>query len=92
MAAGEVRAVLANAHWYMQLMGHTTIAWMWLWQAEAVLRRNLPGSEANFRAGKLAACRFFFQTELPQIELAARLVSEADRSALDMPIEGFSDE
>jgi butyryl-CoA dehydrogenase len=90
MAAGEVRAVLANAHWYMQLMGHTTIAWMWLWQALAVLRRNRPGAdEANFRAGKLAACRFFYQTELPQIELAARLLNQLDRSALDMPLEGF---
>jgi butyryl-CoA dehydrogenase len=91
MLGGQAREVLANAHWYMQVLGHTCIAWMWLWQALAAQRRAAPESdeERAFRAGKLAACRFFFRTELPQIEHAARLVREIDRSAFDMPVEGF---
>jgi butyryl-CoA dehydrogenase len=52
----------------------------------------LPDASAHDRAfyeGKLQACRFFFATELPQIELAARLVSAADSSAYAMRDEWF---
>jgi butyryl-CoA dehydrogenase len=84
MGAGEARAVLANAHWYLQLLGHVCIGWMWLWQALAALRKaEREPALAEFAAGKLATCRFFFATELPQVEHWARLVREVDRSALD---------
>ena len=91
MAAGEVRLTLANANCYMTLLGHLSIGWMWLWQA-VVAARALPTASENDRAfyeGKLQACRFFFATELPQIELAARLVSEAESSAYAMRDEWF---
>jgi butyryl-CoA dehydrogenase len=86
MAAGEVRLALANAQHYMSLLGHTVIAWQWLRQA-TVAQRALPTatpSDADFYQGKLQACRFFFATELPQVELAARLVAGAESSAFDM--------
>jgi butyryl-CoA dehydrogenase len=86
MAEGRARPALANAAHYMTLLGHVTIAWMWLWQA-LVAARALPtasGDDVAFYAGKLQACRFFFATELPQIELAAKLVREIDTSAYDM--------
>ena len=38
MAAGEVRLTLANASHYMTLLGHLSIAWMWLWQAVVAVR------------------------------------------------------
>ena len=91
MAAGEVRLTLANASHYMTLLGHLSIGWMWLWQA-VVAARALPTASEHDRAfyeGKLQACRFFFATELPQIELAARLVSEAEPSAYAMRDEWF---
>jgi len=37
----------------------------------------------------LQACRFFFATELPVIEHAARLVRDADSTAFDMRAEWF---
>lgn len=86
MAQGEVRAVLANAQHYMTVLGHLCIGWMWLWQAQAAARA-LPGAiaaDADFYRGKLQACRYFFRTELPAIEGAARLVQQADDSALAM--------
>jgi butyryl-CoA dehydrogenase len=90
MAAGEVRAVLANAHWYLQLLGHVCIGWMWLWQALAAQRKaEREPALAGFAAGKLATCRFFFATELPQIGHWARLVREVDRSALDVTPDAF---
>jgi alkylation response protein AidB-like acyl-CoA dehydrogenase len=91
MQGGEVREVLANASHYMTLLGHLAIGWVWLQQA-VLAQRALPEASAAdqaFYQGKLQACRFFFATELPQIELAARLVSEADDSAFAMQDEWF---
>jgi alkylation response protein AidB-like acyl-CoA dehydrogenase len=91
MAAGEVRQVLANAQHYMTVLGHLSIAWIWLWQA-CVAARALPTAntvDQPFYEGKLQACRFFYATELPQIELAARLVSGVDDSAFAMRDEWF---
>jgi butyryl-CoA dehydrogenase len=91
MQTGQVREVLANAQHYMTVLGHVAIGWMWLWQA-TVARRALPGAsgaDAAFYAGKLQAARWFFATELPQVELAARLVREVDDSACAMKAEWF---
>jgi hypothetical protein len=91
MQGGEVREVLANASHYMTLLGHLAIGWVWLQQA-VLAQRALPEASAAdqaFYQGKLQACRFFFAAELPQIELAARLVSEADDSAFAMQDEWF---
>jgi butyryl-CoA dehydrogenase len=86
MAGGEVRLALANASNYMTLLGHVVIGWMWL-RSALLAQRALPSAAAADKAfyqGKLQACRFFFATELPQIELAARLVREADATAFTM--------
>ena len=70
----------------MTLMGHLVIGWFWLQSALIAVRAlpTAPPSDHDFYEGKLQACRFFFATELPQIELAARLVSEANDSAYAM--------
>ncbi|HET9485740.1 MAG TPA: acyl-CoA dehydrogenase [Xanthomonadales bacterium] len=91
MADGHVRPALANAQHYMTLLGHLTIGWMWLWQA-LVASRALPtaqGDDVAFYEGKLQTCKFFFTQELPQIELAAKLVREIDASAYEMKVAGF---
>ena len=54
--------------------------------------RALPTASEHDRAfyeGQLQACRFFFATELPQVELAARLVSDAEPSAYAMRDEWY---
>jgi alkylation response protein AidB-like acyl-CoA dehydrogenase len=86
MQQGELRPVLANAAHYMTLLGHVTVGWLWLRQA-TIAERALPqasAADAAFYRGKLQACRYFFRCELPQVELAAALVAEADDSALAM--------
>jgi len=56
---------LANATAYMQGFGHGVLAWMWLELAISAERsEHLP---ADFRAGKRAACDYFFNYELPKI-------------------------
>jgi butyryl-CoA dehydrogenase len=86
MSGGELRLALANAQHYMLLMGHLVVGWFWL-QSALIAVRALPSASAadkDFYEGKLQACRFFFATELPQIELAAKLVAEANDSAFAM--------
>jgi butyryl-CoA dehydrogenase len=86
MAGGEARLALANAQHYMTLMGHLVVGWFWL-QSALIATRALANASAvdkDFYQGKLQACRFFFATELPQIEHAAKLVAEADDSAYAM--------
>ena len=84
MARGEVRLALSNASRYLGLVGHLAIAWSWLRQA-LVAARATPATpaEADFYAGKLAACRWFFVHELPATELDARLLAALDATALD---------
>lgn len=91
MAAGEPRLALANATHYMTALGHLTIGWLWLQQA-AIAQKALPdatGDDRDFYNGKVQACRFFFATEVPLIEHAARLVRDAEPSAFDMQAEWF---
>jgi butyryl-CoA dehydrogenase len=91
MQAGDARLALANASHYMTALGHLTIGWLWLWQAVVAQRGQAQASDTDrdFYAGKLQACRFFFATELPIAEHAARLVRDAEPSAFDMRPEWF---
>ncbi|MGH6954548.1 MAG: acyl-CoA dehydrogenase, partial [Alphaproteobacteria bacterium] len=52
-----VEAFLANASVYLDMLGHTVIAWMWLKQATVAARRldGAAGAERDFYEGKLAA-------------------------------------
>ncbi|MCK6421219.1 MAG: acyl-CoA dehydrogenase [Aquabacterium sp.] len=57
---------LANATPYLQAFGHVVLAWMWLelaLAAQAVRQRD-----ADFAQGKLQACRYFYEYELPRID------------------------
>jgi hypothetical protein len=78
------RLALANSHEYLNMTGHTTIAWMWLRQELAVLR-SLQSSEpmdAKFIQGKRIASEFFFRHELPKTEIQARLLESLDDTVL----------
>jgi len=91
MRAGRVRAGLANASLYLDMLGHTLIAWMWLDQARAAARA-LPGASAHdapFYRGKLQACRFFSRQELPLVHIWAANVAALDDSAMNMQPDWF---
>jgi len=58
---------LANATPYLQAFGHVVLAWMWLelaLAAHAVRQRD-----GDFAQGKLQACRYFYEYELPRIDV-----------------------
>ena len=87
MQAGNIRLSLANAAYYLTMMGHVCIAWMWLKQATVATGSIQSGQD--FYQGKLQACRFFFIYELPQIKTHATLLQKMDDTTLGMPVEAF---
>ncbi len=77
---------LANAHAYLELLGHTVVAWMWLRQALIAARALGSAKEADrdFYRGKLQACQFFFAWELPKTQHQSDLLRSFDRTTTDM--------
>jgi butyryl-CoA dehydrogenase len=56
---------LAEASVYLDMFGHTVIAWVWLRQA-VLARPRTQGPDAAWLHGKLAAAHHFFRHELPR--------------------------
>jgi len=90
----ERSVVLANAHEYLTLMGHTMVAWTWLRSAAAATRGlerlGMPDDEAmvdderRFYLGKLHTCIFFFRHELPKTHAIATLLLAKDTTIPEM--------
>ncbi|HEU4776764.1 MAG TPA: acyl-CoA dehydrogenase [Telluria sp.] len=84
--AGDMNKTLANASLYLEAVGHAVVAWMWLEQA-LVATQKLGGAsddDQNFYHGKLQACRYFFQWELPKVPQQLDLLASIDTTTLDM--------
>ncbi|MES2899374.1 MAG: acyl-CoA dehydrogenase [Pseudomonadota bacterium] len=84
--AGDMNKTLANASVYLEAVGHTVVAWMWLEQA-MVASAKLDGAtpdDQDFYRGKLQACRYFFQWELPKVAPQLDLLASIDTTTLDM--------
>ncbi len=84
--AGDMNKTLANASVYLEAVGHTVVAWLWLEQA-LVATRALPqasSDERNFYLGKLQACRYFFHWELPKVQPQLDLLATIDTTTLEM--------
>ena len=83
---------LANATTYLDMMGHLSIAWIWLrmaMAAQARLQSAKSQHERDFLTGKLVACRYFYRYEAPAIEGWCALLRKLDATCLDAPIEIF---
>jgi len=77
--AGDVTLSLANASVYLEAVGHTVVAWMWL---EQLLAAN--GKTGDFYDGKRQAAQYFFSWELPKTAPQLDLLASLDRTTLDM--------
>ncbi|WP_394828211.1 acyl-CoA dehydrogenase [Pendulispora albinea] len=76
---------LANASVYLDMFGHTVMAWIWLKQAlVAWPKRSADGAEGDFYRGKLGAARYFFHWELPKTGPQHTLLRSLDTSCLEM--------
>jgi len=67
-AEGKDRA-LAHASPFLNAFGHMIVAWLWLRVADAAIGVRAKYEEnRGFLEGKLAACRYFYDHELPVAE------------------------
>ena len=84
-------AALANSSVYLEMFGHTVLAWIWLRQAVAASRGLTLGNAADedFYRGKLAACRYFFQWELPKTQPQHALLRALEPTCREMKNEWY---
>jgi alkylation response protein AidB-like acyl-CoA dehydrogenase len=81
LRGGERRAALDNATSFLWAFGHVVVAWLWLDQAVAA--RHL--TDRDLADGKLRACRYFFECELPKIDPLLALVAAGSDVASGAP-------
>jgi len=79
-AAGDMNKTLANATAYLEAVGHVIVAWIWLEQAIVATSAE----PSDFYRGKLQACRYFYQWELPKVHVQLDLLASLDTTTLDM--------
>jgi butyryl-CoA dehydrogenase len=77
---------LANASLYLEMLGHVVIAWIWLRQAQTAARQCETASGANrdFYRGKLQACSYFFNWELPKVHHQAKILGSLEPTCYAM--------
>jgi Acetyl-CoA dehydrogenase C-terminal like/Acyl-CoA dehydrogenase, C-terminal domain len=82
----DARLALANAGVYLDMFGHTVVAWIWLRQALAAHAALAHGSagEGDFLRGKLAAARYFFRWELPKTGAQHALLRRLDDTCVQI--------
>jgi butyryl-CoA dehydrogenase len=69
----------------MQAFGHVVLSWVWL--DVAITAHTL--ADSPFKQGKLAACDFFFNYELPKIGAWLQVVSQQDMTCANMHSDWF---
>jgi alkylation response protein AidB-like acyl-CoA dehydrogenase len=85
-ATGNPDEALANATPYLQAFGHAVLAWVWLDVAVCAQRGLDAGAgQADALRGKLAACTYFFNYELPRIGAWLKVVETRDATCRSMP-------
>jgi len=87
-STGNPAQALANAEPYLQALGHTVLAWLWLDVATATLRQNASLSVAA-SAGKIRAAAYFYHYELPKIGARLQVVASRDDTCAGMADEEF---
>jgi hypothetical protein len=84
-AASDLDLTLANATLYLEVFGHLVMAWIWLEQAIVAERAiHSPIQDADFYAGKLHACLWFYKNELPKVDAQLDLLAAQDQTSLAM--------
>ena len=83
-STGQPQEALANAVPYLQAFGHLVLAWTWL---DVVT--STQGKSSLAQVGREAACKYFFQYELPKIDAWLHVVNSRDMTCANLPEEAF---
>jgi len=84
----EGTRVFDNATYFHQAFSHVIVAWLWLDQGLIAGKACAQtAQDSAFYAGKLRACRFFFECELPHADAWLALVGSGNDVASGAPPE-----
>ena len=93
MTIDDEAVALRNATPFLSAFGHAVVAWLWLEQAveaaSALQAGTVTERDTLFYTGKLRACRFFFEAELPRIRPQLAFVASNSDVAAAMPSGAF---
>jgi alkylation response protein AidB-like acyl-CoA dehydrogenase len=82
----HIDLVFSNSVSYLNMLGHVTIAWLWLKQAgiaTKALETELHVDNEKFYKGKLQAMKYFYASELPLTYHWGNLVKNIDSASFD---------
>ncbi len=81
---------LENASLFLSTFGHVVVSWIWLEQAVAARHRlSTTRGDHAFYKGKIHACRYFFEWELPRVYHPLTLLGEFNDCGSSMPQESY---
>ncbi len=87
MVLGDPAGALDNASAFLTAFGHLVVGWLWLDQAATI--HGDAACSRSFREGKLRACRYFIEAELPKAVPLLDLVASLNDAAATMPEDAF---
>lgn len=79
-SSGDVDGMLAHSADYLEAFGILALSWQHLRLATAASRRMNEAGPAGFLEGVRCAAQYWIATELPRVDLLARLCEEAEDS------------
>ena len=80
----------AGAYAYMQLMGLTSLGWMWLKMASVSDRlKDQAGEDKSFHETKIITARYYAQRELVAASTLRKKVEAGAESVMALPMEAF---
>lgn len=79
LSDGDAEAAMANSSIYLEAVGHTVVAWIWLEVALAAGTK-----EGEFYDGKRVAAQYFYEYEVPRIEPMLDLLATRSRTLVDL--------
>ena len=85
-STGKPEDALANATPYLQAFGHVVLAWIWLDVTTVALQgaSGVAAADPGFVAGKVQACHYFFDYELPKIDAWLAVVASRNPVCREM--------
>jgi hypothetical protein len=91
---GNIPMVPLQANRFLEMMAETTVAWMLLEGAAIAIEKKKSVTAGHpdeaFYDGKIAAALYYARNVLPGVELKARMMTDEDRSPLDIGDAAFA--
>jgi alkylation response protein AidB-like acyl-CoA dehydrogenase len=92
--SGQMSMVPLNANRFLEMMSQVAVGWLLLEGAvlahEAQKNVDPKHPDAAFYTGKVKAAVYYAQTELPNVELSAKIMAAEDKTPLDIPDAAFA--